>query len=73
MTSNPLTIADITREALKVLEAEFDGAANIVRYYKVRQLDGTYCICKGYPNGPIVKDKLSEEEANTYLKLLKEQ
>lgn len=42
------------------------------RYYKVRQLDGTWCICKGYPSGPIVKDKLSEEEANAYLKLLKE-
>lgn len=42
-------------------------------YFKVKQLDGTWCIAKGYPSGPIIKDKLTKEEADAYLKLLKEQ
>jgi hypothetical protein len=65
-----LTTQAITKEALRVLNEELE---RVPRYYKIRQLDGTYCICKGYVNGPIVKDKLSEAEANTYLRLLKEQ
>lgn len=66
--SDELTTAAITKEALEILNAELSG---VPRYYKVRQLDGTWCICEGYPNGPIIKDKMTEAEVNAYLKLLR--
>jgi hypothetical protein len=44
-----------------------------MRYYKVRGLGGKWYIAKGYPNGPSVKNGLTEAEADAYLKLLKEQ
>ena len=67
--AKPLTVAQVTKEALQILDAELSG---VVRYYKVKQLDGTWCISKGHAAGSIVKDKLTEAEANTYLRLLKE-
>ncbi len=45
----------------------------IESYYVVQGLDGKYYIAKGYPSGPIVKDGLTHEEAQTYMRLLKEQ
>lgn len=68
--SRQLTTAAVTKEALEILNAELSGTP---RYYKIRQLDGKYYIVKGYPSGPSVKDGLTEEEADAYLKLLKEQ
>ena len=65
-----LTTADITREALRILEQQL---LNEVRYYKVQTVGGLWYIAKGYPTGPGVKDGLTEAEADTYLKLLKEQ
>ena len=65
-----LTLEQVTKEALEILNAKLSG---VPRYYKVRQLDGTWCICEGYPNVPIIKDKMTEAEVNTYLKLLKKQ
>lgn len=44
-----------------------------MRYYKVQGLDGKHYIAKGYPSGPSVKDGLTSEEADAFLKLLKEQ
>ena len=41
-------------------------------YYKVQGFDGKWYIAKGYPNGPSVKGGLTEEEANAFLKLLRE-
>jgi hypothetical protein len=65
-----LTTADITREALKILNEGFSGGP---RYYKVRGLDGKYYIAKNFPSGQSVKGGLTEAEADAYLKLLKEQ
>lgn len=41
-------------------------------YYKVQGLDGWWMIVKGYPSGPSIKGGLTREEADAYLKLLKE-
>jgi len=41
-------------------------------YYKVQGLDGKYYIVRGFPSGPSVKGGLTKEEADAYLKLLKE-
>ena len=60
-----LTVADVTREALKVLEQE-------LRYYKVRKINGDWYIAKGFPSGQSVKGGLTEAEADAYLKLLQE-
>ena len=64
-----LTTADITREALKILEQGLSGGP---RYYKVRGLDGKWFIAMGFPSGPSVKGGLTEAEADAFLKLLKE-
>ncbi len=52
------------------------GAVNEVwgepRYYKVQGLDGKYYIVRGFPSGPSIKGGLTKEEADAYLKLLKE-
>ena len=52
------------------------GAINAVwdktHYYKVQGYDGWWYIAKGYPSGPSVKGGLTEEEADAWLKLLKE-
>lgn len=65
-----LTTADITREALKILN---DGLSGGPRYYKVQGPDDWWYIAKDYPMGPRVKGGLTSEEADAYLKLLKEQ
>ena len=65
-----LTTADITREALKILEQGLSGGP---RYYKVQGPDDWWYIAKDYPMGPRVKGGLTEAEADAYLKLLKEQ
>jgi hypothetical protein len=65
-----LTTADITREALKILNEGFSGGP---RYYKVQGPDDWWYIAKDYPSGQSVKGGLTEAEADAYLKLLKEQ
>jgi hypothetical protein len=65
-----LTTADITREALKILNEGFSGGP---RYYKVQTVSGLWYIAKNFPSGQSVKGGLTEAEADAYLKLLKEQ
>jgi hypothetical protein len=66
-----ITVADITREALKVLEQEM-GKVDY-NYYMVHTFDGTYNIVQGHPayNPPAVKTGLTREEAKAFMKLLK--
>ncbi len=45
---------------------------NETHYYKVQGLDGWWYIVKGFPSGPSIKGGLTKEEADAYLKLLKE-
>jgi hypothetical protein len=66
-----LTTADITREALKILNEGMSKWDHT--YYKVQTVGGLWYIAKGYPSGPSVKGGLTSEEADAYLKLLKEQ
>ncbi len=63
-----LTTADITREALKVLEREMRP-----HYYKIRMMDGEYAISTSLKLCDVVKMGLTSEEADAFLKLLKEQ
>jgi hypothetical protein len=62
-----LTVADVTREALKVLEREMRP-----HYYKIRMMDGEYAISTSLKLYDVVKMGLTEAEADAYLKLLKE-
>jgi hypothetical protein len=66
-----LTTADITREALKIVNEGMSKWDHT--YYKVQTAGGSWYIAKGYPSGPSVKDGLTEAEADAFLKLLKEQ
>jgi hypothetical protein len=65
-----LTTADITREALKILNEGFSGGP---RYYKIRMMDGEYAISTSLKLCDVVKMGLTSEEADAFLKLLKEQ
>jgi hypothetical protein len=62
-----LTVADVTREALKVLEREMRP-----HYYKIRMMDGEYAISTSLKLYDVVKMGLTEAEADAYLKLLQE-
>ena len=57
--------------------APYGGSQHVwdkpTHYYKVQGLDGWWYIAKWYPQGPSVKGGLTSEEADAYLKLLKEQ
>ena len=65
-----LTVADVTREALKILNKGMSKWDHT--YYKVQGFDGWWYIAKGYPSGPSVKGGLTEAEADAYLKLFQE-
>jgi len=62
-----LTVADVTREALKILAQEVRP-----HYYKIRMMDGEYAISTSLKLYDVVKMGLTEAEADAYLKLLKE-
>lgn len=49
-----------------------NAAWDKTHYFKVKGYDGWWYISQGYPGGPSVKGGLTEEEADAYLKLLKE-
>jgi hypothetical protein len=66
--SRALTTADITREALKILEDSMRP-----HYYKIMMVDGEYAIATSLKLCDVVKMGLTEAEADAYLKLLKEQ
>ena len=52
--------------------AMYTWEKNENHYYKVQGLDGRWYIAKWHPSGPSIKGGLTNEEADTYLKLLKE-
>jgi hypothetical protein len=54
--------------------AQAEEQAKRVRYAMIHMIDGTWCVVKGNPhqNPPIVKADLTKEEAEAWLRLLRE-